>query len=273
LAAPLVSQEYRKNIVEPLSLWIEKNRESAAVFVLGISGPQGSGKSTLAKGCVDYLRHEMGVSALSVSIDDFYLTRQERLDLAATVHPLLQTRGVPGTHDVSFGMHALKALQQLQAGERFQLPLFDKGQDDRKHISQWQVVAEPVQVIIFEGWCVGLPAQAEQELYQSINELEEREDPQLIWRRFVNTRLANEYRSWFALLDRLVYLQIPDWDQVYHWRTQQERELPNGYIKSEEEMRRFLMHYERLTKYGLEVLPGLADITIGIDEQHTMIFP
>ena len=34
-----------------------------------------------------------------VSIDDFYKTRNERKKLSQKKHPLLMTRGVPGTHD------------------------------------------------------------------------------------------------------------------------------------------------------------------------------
>src|SRR5690606_26489272 len=69
-------------------------------LLVGVSGCQGSGKTTLASLLVLLLREMLGLRCINLSIDDFYLTRAERQQLAATVHPLLATRGVPGTHDV-----------------------------------------------------------------------------------------------------------------------------------------------------------------------------
>src|SRR5262245_54933917 len=67
--------------------------------LLAIAGAQGSGKSTLSRLLSDELVR-LGRRAVTFSLDDFYLTRREREALAAAVHPLLVTRGVPGTHDV-----------------------------------------------------------------------------------------------------------------------------------------------------------------------------
>ena len=66
--------------------------------VVAITGSQGSGKSTLAKILVRQL-NDLGKSAACVSLDDFYLPKQDRIELGRRVHPLLVTRGVPGTHD------------------------------------------------------------------------------------------------------------------------------------------------------------------------------
>src|SRR4051812_33755031 len=73
---------------------------ASSPFILGISGLQGSGKSTLATELIDAARRR-GWSAVSLSLDDVYLTRAERESLARAVHPLLRTRGVPGTHDLT----------------------------------------------------------------------------------------------------------------------------------------------------------------------------
>ena len=66
--------------------------------VIGLSGLQGSGKSTLAAQIIAAAKEER-IDATAISIDDFYLGRASRKALARTVHPLLKTRGVPGTHD------------------------------------------------------------------------------------------------------------------------------------------------------------------------------
>jgi D-glycerate 3-kinase len=87
-----------------------KNPQQPAI-IIGINGTQGSGKSTLA----DYLctmLGEQGLNCVSLSLDDFYLTRAERETLAAEVHPLLKTRGVPGTHDVSLALQTIDSLRK-----------------------------------------------------------------------------------------------------------------------------------------------------------------
>ena len=48
-----------------------------------------------------------------VSIDDFYLTRAERKKLGEQVHPLMETRGVPGTHDVQMLATCIEDLKTL----------------------------------------------------------------------------------------------------------------------------------------------------------------
>jgi len=73
-------------------------------FVLGIAGAQGSGKSTIARA----LAARFGCPVLS--LDDLYLDGAARQRLAETVHPLLRTRGVPGTHDGAAGLAALESL-------------------------------------------------------------------------------------------------------------------------------------------------------------------
>ena len=78
-------------------------------LVLGICGAQGSGKSTLAEALAERLERD-GLACAVLSLDDLYLTRAERERLARGVHPLLATRGPPGTHDTSLGIAVLDAL-------------------------------------------------------------------------------------------------------------------------------------------------------------------
>src|SRR5262252_5588246 len=87
--------------------WLPLADELAATFaraarrprIVAISGAQGSGKTTLATLLAERLSF-LGVRAASCSLDDFYYDRPTRAELARSVHPLLITRGVPGTHDV-----------------------------------------------------------------------------------------------------------------------------------------------------------------------------
>ena len=86
----------------PLAEQISKHHAAAGrTLLIGMNGSQGSGKSTLAALLTRLLANNHGLKAIDLSIDDFYHSRQSRLSLANKVHPLLETRGVPGTHDVS----------------------------------------------------------------------------------------------------------------------------------------------------------------------------
>ncbi|WP_295172986.1 hypothetical protein [uncultured Brevundimonas sp.] len=123
-------------------------------FVLGICGAQGSGKSTLSDALAKRLNGR-GARTAILSLDDLYLSRARRADLAHTVHPLFRTRGVPGMHDVVQGVALLDA---VKAGRGVTLPRFDKATDDPAPQAQWPVIEGPIDVLIFEGWCIGARA-------------------------------------------------------------------------------------------------------------------
>ena len=144
--------------------------------IVGISGSQGSGKSTLSNIVVEHIK-QRGQQAVTVSLDDFYLTKAQRIELSRTVHPLLRTRGVPGTHDSQWLGQVLHALQTANPAEgvTLELPTFDKGMDDRS--GQRQVRC---QILVLEGWCVGV--QAQPDVSQPINALERTEDTEGRWR-------------------------------------------------------------------------------------------
>ena len=78
--------------------------------VYGVAGLQGSGKSTLAAQ-VAALAESRGRRVAVLSIDDFYLDHGARAALARDVHPLLATRGPPGTHDLALACDTIDALR------------------------------------------------------------------------------------------------------------------------------------------------------------------
>ncbi len=185
-------------------------RSSAgAPIVIGICGAQGSGKSTLAKLLKLLIEGDGTWRAEYLSLDDLYLSHAERLRLATDVHPLLATRGVPGTHDVALGIRTIDALTSGDAGTSVALPSFDKSTDDRVAPSLWSQVSAPVDIILFEGWCVGALPQSDESLADPINALERDEDGDGHWRGYVNEQLAGPYRTLFDRLDHLVYLKAP----------------------------------------------------------------
>lgn len=237
--------------------------------IIGLCGAQGSGKSTLANA----LRRALvagGVSAATLSLDDLYLTKAERHAMARKVHPLFATRGVPGTHDIALGEHVLA---ELDLGEPIRLPQFDKAADDRMPESAWPLIEPPLDVLIFEGWCVGAQPEDANALASPINDLEADEDRDGIWRRAVNDALAGGYQRLFARLDRLILLAAPSFEIVPRWRREQEMALrrtrpEGGAIMDSKALDRFVQHYERITRHILLEMPTRADLVLRLDDNR-----
>ena len=273
---PAVFAESADNYYLPFAEWLATqlvNHEGAAC-VLGINGAQGTGKSTLAELLSEYLEHKHGRRAVILSIDDLYLTLAEREALGRDVHPLLRTRGVPGTHDVKLGISIIEQLQALRAGDSIRVPRFDKSMDDRYPQAEWPTIAGPVDLIIFEGWCVASQAVPDAELKEPVSELESSQDEDGRWRTYVNGRLRTDYKRLFAYLDVLLFLQVPDFAAVLRWRIEQEHKLRQrsgadaNAVMSDAEVANFVRYYERITRNNIEVLPTLANAVIRLDDDH-----
>ncbi len=245
-------------------------------LLLGISGAQGTGKSTLSKLIVEAMG-AANLRSLCLSIDDFYLGQAERRKLAESVHPLLKTRGVPGTHDVVLLQSTLDQLKTASASARIPIPRFSKATDDRMSPAEVRLQDGALDLVILEGWFVGATAQDNLELEKPLNELEKDEDADGEWRRFVNGKLQSDYQSIFQLLDRLLMLRAPSFEQVYEWRGLQEEKLRRASdsaataIMSSEQLRRFIQHYERLTRHCLDTLPEQADTVFELNSEHRVI--
>lgn len=247
---------------------------STQTLVVGISGSQGSGKSTLAALLVLLLRELMGLRAINLSIDDFYHTHAHRQQLAREVHPLLATRGVPGTHDVELAVSTINA---LKSEGTVAIPRFNKAVDDRAPVSEWPTVLAPLDVVVLEGWCLCIPCQPEAHLSAPVNTLETHEDCDGRWRQYVNQQINEEYAALYGLVDFLVMLKAPGFEKVYEWRQNQEDKLAasvvagaGSKVMDKQQLQRFIQHYERLTRHGLEVLPAQADVVFELTEQQTI---
>lgn len=236
-------------------------------IVAGLCGAQGSGKSTMSARLARSLR-AAGVPTIVISLDDFYLTHAERIALGRDVHPLLQTRGVPGTHDLALARSTIAAL----VGESgiVAVPHFDKTRDDRADPATWQTCEAPVSIVILEGWCVGARPIPVDDLMQPINGLEREEDASGIWRHYVNEALQGDYRAIFKSLDLRILLRAPDFACVHGWRLEQEVGLARSDQHSMPAMdtfaiSRFIAHYERLTRWIITDEPADLVIEIGSD--------
>lgn len=275
IAALALPPSYRDIVDQywrPLAKQIAERTCSQTSMLVGVNGAQGSGKSTLCS-FLEVLLAEAGLRSVTLSIDDLYLPKSDRADLAKTVHPLFATRGVPGTHDAALGT---KIIDQLSGGQSANIPVFDKGADDR--LAETRTIQAPVDIILFEGWCVGANPQSEEALAEPINGLEGSEDLDGIWRRAVNQHLCEEYGRLFSMIDLMVMLVVEDFSVVHANRTLQERKLAkkspgSPALMNEEQITRFCAHYERLTRHILSEMPAQADFVIPIarDQSPTSI--
>jgi len=237
---------------------------AAGAKVYGVSGLQGTGKSTLAAQLVEAATAR-GLRAVAVSVDDFYLDRPERQRLARDVHPLLAVRGPPGTHDLPLACATLDALRDRRPTR---LPVFDKLGDRRVPSGQWREAGE-VDLVVFEGWFLGTPAEPADALDAPLNALERDEDADATWRRRCNDALARDYPALWRRIDRLLFLQPPGFDIVPDWRWQQEQALqardPSRPGMTRAQVERFVQHYERVSRQALRTLPAIADVVIRLD--------
>jgi D-glycerate 3-kinase len=263
---------YAQKWFVPLAQAIAAHQNSAnRTLLVAVNGSQGSGKTTVCDYLRDELRTNFGLRTLSLSLDDFYLTRAERQELAVTAHPLLATRGVPGTHNMALLARTLDALLDPEPSVVV-IPRFDKALDDRASREAWDVVGQGVDIVLLEGWCLGARAQSETAMAEPVNALEADEDPDASWRRHVNNVLRQDFEPLYQRVDQWVMLAAPSFDCIYQWRLQQEQKLATGRagdaIMNASQVARFIQFYERLTRHCLESLPLRMHHFYQLDEQR-----
>lgn len=275
---PTDAEDALMRVYLPLADWVHRQKPMGKPLRIGINGAQGSGKSTLCAFLHLLLTEAYAYHVAGFSLDDLYLTHAERQRLGYEIHPLLVTRGVPGTHDIALGLQIVQALFDPASGP-VAIPSFDKARDDRRPQDEWKIVHGPADIVLFEGWCVGAKPQTEAELVEPVNALERGEDPDGIWRAYANRQLGGPYQDLFGRLDRLIMLQVPGMECVHQWRGLQESKLAaktastaaSEHIMDETALKRFIMHYERITRHLLVEMPSRADLTLSLDPNHQFI--
>ena len=253
---PQAPDDFRQLAALLVDYWIERD-----IRQIGIGGGQGAGKSTLSRLIASAFAH-MGETVAMLSIDDFYLPARERLRLAREVHPLLATRGPPGTHEIDA---LLQSIDVLKAGGTVEVPVFDKATDERTGSRR---IVGPVKRVLVEGWCVGASPMIGAPEDAPINELERSDDPNGEWRQWINRGLETTYRDLANRFDQLLYLKVPNMIAVRRWRLAQEQSLPSAARKDVDEVARFVAHYERLTLWMMKDLTTRADLVVHLGENH-----
>ena len=263
-----------KKFLIPFCFWIESKVNKKKPFILGLAGGQGTGKTTVTSIVTIILTKYFNLKVFKISIDDFYKTRKQRSALSKKIHPLLMTRGVPGTHDTNIISNFFKGVKKNKF-TKISVPKFDKSVDDRFSKNKWYKVNLKPDVIILEGWCVGARAQSTNQIKKPINSLERTKDYDLKWRKFVNLKLQREYKRIFSQLNSLIYLKAKNFKILQQWRIKQEKKLwlhskkkKNLKIMSKGDVINFMQTYQRITQNMFKDAPKYASIIFKLDSKH-----
>ncbi|MDB9739093.1 uridine kinase [Candidatus Pelagibacter sp.] len=263
-----------KSFLIPVSFWILKRINKKKPLIIGLAGGQGSGKTTISSILTLILKKYFKLNVFKVSIDDFYKTRKDRKSLSKNKHPLLMTRGVPGTHDVDLMLNFFKKIKNKNF-KSLQIPKFNKAIDNRCQKNLWYKIKTKPDVIIFEGWCVGARPQINSQLKKPINSLEKVYDQRAKWRTYVNNQLKNKYKTLFNQLDGLLYLKAKNFSLLREWRLKQERKLwvqtknkKNIKIMSSGDVLNFMQTYQRITQQMFKDAVKSSSVIMNLNINH-----
>ena len=263
-----------KSFLIPLCFWVNEKANTKRPLFVGLAGGQGTGKTTSSSLIEIILKKYFKLKVFKISIDDFYKTRKERVSLSKRIHPMLLTRGVPGTHDINMMLNFFKKVKSKKF-KRLKLPTFNKAIDDRFNKKKWYDLKEKPDVIIFEGWCVGAKPEKNSTLNKSINLMEKNKDKKKIWRKYVNYQLKSKYKKLYSQLNCLIYLKAKNFSLLQKWRLKQERKLlvnskKNSKLKimNKEDVLSFMQTYQRITQNMFKSMPQYASIIINLNGNH-----
>ena len=235
-----ISDQYINKFYLPI---FEKIKNKKKIMIVG---PQGSGKTTISLLIKSVLKKIFDKKVIILSLDDFYLKKNERRELAEKIHPLLQVRGVPGTHDLILLNNVIEKLEKKKFP--ILIPSFNKRIDDRK--KNYKKI-HACDLVIFEGWCLGASKISKSFLKKDINFLEKKKDPKLVWRNYYNNALEDNYIKIFNKFNFKISFKISSFDYVYRWRVKQEEQLLKKKLNRLEllQIKLFVQYYEKLTTW------------------------
>ena len=263
-----------KSFLIPICFWIKNKSNHKKPFLIGLAGGQGTGKTTTSSIIKIILEKYFKLNVFKISIDDFYKTRKERVFLSKKIHPMLLTRGVPGTHDINMMLNFFKKVKSKKF-KSLQLPNFNKATDDRFAKKYWYNIKKRPDVIIFEGWCVGAKPEKNATLNKAINSMEKKKDQKKIWRKYVNQQLKLKYKELYSQLNCLIYLKAKNFSLLQKWRLKQENKLwlkskksSKHKIMNKEDVISFMQTYQRITENMFRKMTKHASILVNLGSDH-----
>lgn len=244
-------------------------------LVQGILGGQGTGKTTLAKILILIL-DKLGYNTIAISVDDIYKTYAER-QLLQKQDSRLIWRGPPGTHDVNLGIETLDKLRQShnqKSDNLIPIPRFNKslfnGAGDR---IEPEMVSK-VDIILFEGWFVGVRPIAEKLFNVAPPPIITETDQEFA--RDMNRKLIDYLPLW-EKLDKLIVLYPTDYRFSKQWRQQAEQQMiasgKSG--MSDGQIEKFVEYFWKALHPELFIKPlvkntKLVELIIEINSDHSL---
>jgi len=261
------SKKYiNKNIVPVINHIASSDKKK---FLIG--GSQGVGKSTLVDVIKKNIQTFYNKRVLTLSLDDYYLPRKKRFSLSKKIHPLLSTRGVPGTHNIKL---LIKHIKQFNNSKYpINVPIFDKLIDDS--LSKKRKENLKADILILEGWCCGAKQMKNNFLLKNINSLEKNQDKKYLWRKYYNNKLKYEYNDLFKMFDYKIFLKASSFKYVLNWRLKQEK-MNKSNLNIQKKMNKknlinFIQHYEKLTRWMLKNYATMFDLIIKVNNKQKII--
>ena len=96
--------------------------------------------------------------------------------------------------------------------------------------------------------------------------LEADEDPDGVWRRWVNEQISCHYLPLWAEFEFWLHLRAPHFEVVRQWRGEAEAALPAERRMSDAALTRFIAHYERLTRAQFAQPAAGPGLVLALDE-------
>ena len=258
------SKKYIENKLLPIVNYICNSKSKKFLF----GGSQGIGKSSFIKIISKTIEKFYDKKILFLSLDNYYLTKKERISLSKKIHHLLITRGVPGTHDIKKLINDINQFNKKKYP--INIPLFDKLLDDR--LKSINTINKNYNILFLEGWCCGCSEIPKNYLYKNLNRLEKSKDPKYIWRNFYNSKLKKEYKKLFGLFNEYIFMRASSFDNVFNWRLKQEKNNQSKNRNSKKmlpnEIKVFIQHYEKISKWMIKDLSKKASIVIKIEKNQ-----
>ncbi len=232
-----------------------------------VSGSQGIGKSTAMTSVEARFADDVAI----LSLDDFYLTQQDRMQIAKSISPLFDTRGPAGTHDLALLNNVLDQLTKPGGAQNLSSPVFNKRIDDRVPQNEWRPLPSSPKLIILEGWLIGAEPDPLSPTSAPLNTVETK-DADGSWRGYQEDQLAGPYSELWNRADAFFHLEAPNFETVLGWRLQQEAGNFGVTLDSLPQERKdwvtnFILYYERLTRRMLDGMkrPGAR---VRVDENR-----
>jgi D-glycerate 3-kinase len=247
-------------------------KSSVKPYIVGITGSPGAGKTTLSNSLKTAISAK-GINCLILCIDDFYLSKLQRIKLSNDIHPLCLTRGVPGTHNIDLLDETLSMLSKPSSYTEMFLPIFSKSDDDILDKNEWISYKDKPDVIIFEGWCLGASSSFIELDYA--NNLERFKDSKSIWKKWTIESCKNYLKLW-AYYDKLIMIKPNNFESVIKSRWNQENDnfkrTGRRLFKSYYDIINFCSYYESWTHGMWNNLPNEVDILLTRDNNYNYTY-